>query len=195
MSPVNAARETFRSLKIRNYRVFTAGQLVSLSGTWMQIVAQNWLVLSLTNSGSALGLTAGLQFLPTAVAGMWGGLIAGTVRGDVTAFDKRVVLYWTQASSGVLALVLGALTTTGVVRLWMVYVLALLLGIVTLFDTPARQAFVIEMVGPEEVTNAVGLNSAIFNGARMIGPALAGLAIKFASQSSSRYPASAARRR
>jgi MFS family permease len=162
--------DVFRSLRVRNYRLFTGAQLVSLSGTWMQTVAQSWLVLRLTGSGMALGVVTGLQFLPTALGGMWGGLIADR-------FSKRRILLWTQSLSGMLALALGALTITGAVRLWMVYVLALVLGMVTAADTPARQAFVIEMVGPDDVANAIGLNSAVFNGARIVGPALAAAAI------------------
>jgi MFS family permease len=161
---------TFRSLRNRNYRLYFLGQVVSLTGTWMQSVAQAWLVLKLTGSGLALGLTVALQFLPMLVAGPWGGLIADRA-------DKRRVLIATQAAAGVLALLLGVLTITGAVRLWMVYALASGLGLVNLFDMPTRQAFVTEMVGPGEVTNAVSLNSVVVNGARVVGPALAGLLI------------------
>ena len=170
MSPRAYVEDMFRSLRVRNYRLFSGAQLVSLSGTWMQTVAQNWLVLDLTGSGVALGIVTGLQFLPTALAGLWGGLLADR-------FSKRRILMWTQGLSGVLAVALGLLTLTGAVRLWMVYVLALVLGIVTAMDTPARQAFVIEMVGPEDVANAVGLNSALFNTARIVGPAIGAVVI------------------
>jgi len=161
---------TFRSLRIRNYRLFFVGQLVSVTGTWMQTVAQSWLVLKITGSGLALGVTVALQFLPMLLFGMWGGLIAD--RGD-----KRRLLIGTQVASGVLAFVLWGLVATGSVELWMVYALAFLLGVVTMIDMPTRQSFVIEMVGPDEVPNAVGLNSAMFNAGRLLGPAAAGLLI------------------
>ena len=161
---------TFRSLHIRNYRLFFFGQLISVTGTWMQTVAQSWLVLNLTGSGVALGVTVALQFLPMLLFGMWGGLLADRL-------DKRKLLVATQAGGGLLALALWALVVAGVVELWMVYVLAFLLGVVTMVDMPARQAFVIEMVGHEEVPNAVGLNSAMFNTGRILGPAAAGVTI------------------
>jgi MFS family permease len=161
---------TFRSLQSRNYRLFFTGQLVSVIGTWMQTVAQSWLVLTLTGSGLALGVAAALQFLPMLVFGAWGGLLADR-------FDKRRLLVATQTAAGLLALVLGLLVVTELVTLWMVYVLALLLGAVSVVDMPTRQAFVTEMVGPEEVPNAVGLNSAVFNTGRLVGPAAAGLLV------------------
>jgi MFS family permease len=161
----------FRSLAIRNYRLFATGQLVSLTGTWMQNVAQDWLVLDLTNrSGTALGVTTALQFLPMLLFGLFGGVFADR-------HDKRKVMIITQATQGVLALSLGVLVVTGVVQTWMVFCFAFALGMTTVFDLPARQAFVVEMVGPDDVTNAVGLNSATFNSARIIGPAVAGLMI------------------
>ena len=169
----NATRRTFRSLRVRNYRLFFFGQLVSVSGTWMQTVAQNWLVLTLTGSGLDLGITVALQFLPMLLFGMWGGVIADR-------FDKRHVLLATQAVAGLLALTLWALVTTGAVELWMVYVLAFLLGMVQMVDMPTRQAFVTEMVGPDDVPNAVGLNSAMFNAGRLLGPAAAGVVISTA---------------
>ncbi len=143
-----AATTTFRSLRVRNFRLFWFGQMVSMSGTWMQSVAQNWLVLSLTGSGVALGVTVALQFLPMLLFGMWGGLLADRS-------DKRRLLVGTQATGGLLALVLWALVATDSVELWMVYVMAFLLGVVTMIDMPTRQSFVIEMVGPDEVPNAV----------------------------------------
>jgi MFS family permease len=161
---------TFRSLRIRNYRLFFVGQLVSVTGTWMQTVAQSWLVLNLTGSGVALGVTVALQFLPMLLFGMWGGLLADRL-------DKRRLLIATQAAGGVLAIMLWALVVAGTVELWMIYVLAFLLGMVTMVDMPTRQAFVIEMVGPDEVPNAVGLNSAMFNMGRILGPAAAGVVI------------------
>ena len=161
---------TFRSLRVRNYRLFFLGQLVSVTGTWMQTVAQSWLVLNLTGSGVALGVTVALQFLPMLLFGMWGGLLADRL-------DKRRLLVATQAAGGVLALALWGLVASGAVQLWMVYVLAFLLGVVTMVDMPTRQSFVIEMVGPDEVPNAVGLNSAMFNTGRILGPAAAGVMI------------------
>jgi MFS family permease len=163
-------RRTFRSLRVRNFRLFFLGQLVSVTGTWMQTVAQNWLVLSLTGSGVALGVTVALQFLPTLLFGLWGGLVADR-------FDKRRVLFATQVVPAVLAAVMGALVAAGSVQLWMVYVLAFLLGVVHMVDMPTRHAFVMEMVGPHDIANAVALNSAMFNTGRLMGPAAAGVLI------------------
>ena len=161
----------FRSLANRNYRLFAGGQLVSLTGTWMQNVAQDWLVLDLTNkSGTALGITTALQFLPMLLFGLYGGVVADR-------HNKRRVMILTQSVQGLLALSLGVLVVTGLVQVWMVFGFAFALGMTTVFDLPARQAFVVEMVGPKDVTNAVGLNSATFNSARIVGPAIAGLMI------------------
>ncbi len=168
-----ATRHTFRSLRVRNYRLFFTGQLVSVSGTWMQQVAQSWLVITLTDSGTALGFTVALQFLPMLLFGMWGGVVADR-------FDKRRVLIAAQAVAAVLALTLWTLVVADVVQLWMVYVLAFALGLVQVVDMPTRQAFVTEMVGPDEVPNAVGLNSAMFNAGRLVGPAAAGVVISTA---------------
>jgi MFS family permease len=165
-----AASRTFRSMSVRNYRLYFVGQIVSMSGTWMQSVAQAWLVLELTGSGIALGTVTALQFLPTLVLGSWGGLIADRM-------DKRKLLVWTQAASGLFALLLGLLTVTHVVTLWMVYALALGLGVVTMIDMPTRQTFVMEMVGREHLTNAVSLNGVIVNASRIVGPAVAGVLI------------------
>jgi MFS family permease len=165
-----AVSRTFRSLKVRNYRLYFLGQIVSMSGTWMQSVAQAWLVLELTGSGVALGTVTALQFLPTLLLGPWGGLIADRV-------DKRRLLIWTQTASALLALALGVLVVTHVVVLWMVYALALGLGLVTMIDMPTRQTFVMEMVGREHVTNAVSLNGVIVNASRIVGPAVAGVLI------------------
>ena len=165
-------RETFRALLIRNYRLFAAGSLVSNVGTWMQRVAQDWLVLVLTDSPAALGITTGLQFLPILLFSPYAGVV-----GDM--FPKRRVLAVTQTAMALAAGVLGVLAVTGAVQPWHVYVLAFLFGTGTAFDGPNRQAFVSEMVGPEYVSNAVGLNSASFNLARMVGPALAGLLISW----------------
>ena len=165
-----AARVTFRSMSVRNYRLYFAGQLISTTGTWMQSIAQAWLVLQITGSGVALGITVALQFTPVLLVGAWGGLVADRV-------DKRRLLVGTQAAAGVLALVLGTVTVLGVVQLWMIFVLALGLGAVNALDNPARRAFVVEMVGAEHVSNAVSLSSAMFMAARVIGPAIAGLVI------------------
>lgn len=165
-----ATRLTFRSMSVRNYRLYFAGQLISTTGTWMQSIAQAWLVLQITGSGVALGVTVALQFTPVLLVGAWGGLVADRV-------DKRRLLVGTQAAAGVLALVLGAVTVLGVVQLWMIFVLALGLGAVNAVDNPARRAFVVEMVGIEHVSNAVSLSSAMFMAARVIGPAIAGLVI------------------
>jgi MFS family permease len=155
---------------VRNFRLFFVGHLVSSTGTWMQQVGQDWLVLRLTDAPLPLGITIALQFSPMLVLGAWAGLVADRV-------DKRRLLLAANSAMAALALVLGVLTATGAVRLWMVYALALLLGCVTAFDMPARQAFVSEMVGPDRVANAVGLNSASFNTARVLGPAAAGALI------------------
>ena len=160
----------FRSLANRNYRLYFTGQVVSFTGTWMQSVAQAWLVLRLTGSGVALGTVTALQFLPMLVAGPWGGVIADRV-------DKRRLIVGTQSAASLLALALGVLTATGAIRLWMVYALAVLLGLVNLVDMPTRQSFVVEMVGPEHVTNAVSLNGVIVNASRIVGPAVAGILI------------------
>lgn len=169
MSP--ALTVTFRSLRVRNYRLFASGQMVSLSGTWAQRVAQDWLVLELShNSGLALGITTGLQFLPMLLFGLYGGVLADR-------YDKRNLLVGAQVAMGILALVLGLLDVTGTVQLWHVYALAFLLGLASVIDTPVRQSFVVEMVGPDDLPNAVSLNSATFNASRIIGPAIAGLAI------------------
>ena len=161
----------FSSLRVRNYRLFASGQVVSLSGTWMQRVAQDWLVLNLShNSGTAIGITTGLQFAPFLFFGLYGGVIADR-------FPKRRTLVITQVVMGVLALWLGLLDVTGAVQLWQVYALAFALGTASAIDAPVRQAFVTELVGPSLLPNAVGLNSATFNAARVLGPAAAGLMI------------------
>ena len=161
---------TFRSLSVRNYRIYASGALVSNVGTWMQRVAQDWLVLALTGSATALGITTGLQLLPALLLSPVAGLVADR-------FPKRRILMVTQAMMAVPAAVLGILAITGVAEAWHVYVLAFLFGVGTAFDAPARQSFVVEMVGKEDLANAVGLNSASFNSGRMIGPAVAGVMI------------------
>ena len=161
---------TFRSLSHPNYRRYAAGSLVSNTGTWMQRVAQDWLVLLLTGSGAAIGITTGLQFLPFLVLSPWAGLVADRI-------PKRRLLQITNVAMAAPALVLGVLAVTGTAQIWHVYVLALVLGVASAFDAPARQSFVSEIVGPDDLANAVGLNSASFNTARLLGPALAGLLI------------------
>ncbi|UZJ24205.1 MFS transporter [Rhodococcus antarcticus] len=162
--------ETFASLRNPNYRLYVSGQAVSLVGTWMQTVAQSWLVLTLTGSGTALGLVVALQTLPVLLLGPYGGVVADRI-------DKRRLMIGLQSMMGVLALVLGLLTTTGTVQLWQVYVLAFLLGLNNCFENPARQSFVLEMVGPTDLRNAVSLNSVLVNAARAVGPAIAGIII------------------
>ncbi|GAB3206949.1 MFS transporter [Marinactinospora thermotolerans] len=161
----------FRSLTIRNYRLFAIGQVVSNTGTWMQRIAQDWLVLQLSGgSGMALGLTTALQFLPMLLFGLWGGTL-------VDRMNKRRLLIATQAAMGVLALILGVLATAGAAQVWHVYVFAFALGLVTVLDNPARQTFVVEMVGRTDLPNAIALNSASFQLGRVTGPAIAGLLI------------------
>lgn len=160
------SRETFSSLKVRNYRLYYLGQIISTSGTFMQSIAQAWLVLNLTHSGPALGIVSALQYVPILVLGPYGGVIADR-------FSKRKVLYFTQSAAGILALILGVLVATHLVTLWMVYALAFGLGLVNAFDNPTRQTFVIEMVGEDELRNAVTLYSSLVNLSRVIGPAIA----------------------
>ena len=169
------AKATFRSLHVRNYRLYFCAQLVSVSGTWMQTVAQAFLVLHLASparAGLSLGLVTALQFLPMLLFGTWGGLVADR-------FNKRRLLYGTQSAAGILALTLGLLTASGAVRLWQVFVLATLLGFVNMIDNPARQTFVLELVGRDDLPNAVSLNSVVMNSARVIGPAIGGALIAF----------------
>jgi MFS family permease len=160
------SQETFSSLYIRNYRLYYAGQIISTSGTFMQSVAQAWLVLKLTNSGTALGITSALQYIPILVLGPYGGVIADRI-------SKRKILYFTQSISGILALILGGLVAVNLVRVWMVYILAFCLGMVNVFDNPTRQTFYVELVGEEHLRNAVTLYSTLVNLARIVGPALA----------------------
>ncbi|MGW2740805.1 MFS transporter [Streptomyces sp. NPDC001450] len=160
----------FSSLRIRNYRLFFTGQVVSNTGTWMQRIAQDWLVLSLTGSSAAVGITTALQFLPMLLFGLYGGVL-------VDRLPKRPTLLVTQTSMAVTGLALAALTLTGHVQVWHVYVAAFAVGLATVLDNPARQSFVSEMVGPEQLQNAVSLNSANFQSARLVGPAVAGLMI------------------
>jgi len=161
----------FRSLRVRNYRLYAGGQVISLTGTWMQRVAQDWLILELSgNSGTAIGFVLALQFGPTLLFSLWGGVLADR-------YDKRKILFVTQSFIIVQAAVLGLLDVGGVVQLWHVYLLALVLGITSALDVPVRQSFVVEMVGGTDLPNAVSLNSVVFNLARIVGPALAGVLI------------------
>ncbi len=163
-------RRSFDSLSVPNYRRYFVGQIVSLSGTWMQTVAALWLVLSLTGSGVAVGLTTALQFLPMLLFGAWGGLLADR-------FSKRKVLIATQALMAIPALGLFAVTVAGIAAPWMVFLAVFAMGSVNAVDNPTRQSFAIEMVGPDRVVNAVSLNSVIVQSARIVGPAFAGLLI------------------
>ena len=164
------SHETFSSLYVRNYRYYYIGQIISTSGTFMQSVAQAWLVLKLTNSGTALGITTALQYVPILFLGPYGGVIADRL-------PKRKILSFTQSISGILALILGALVATSLVRVWMVYLLAFSLGLVTVFDNPTRQTLYVELVGPDNLRNAVTLYSTLVNLARIIGPAIAAVVI------------------
>jgi len=163
-------RRTFSSLKVRNYRLYFIGQSISLCGSWMQAIGQSLLVLRLTGSGVALGLVTALQFTPVLLLAPYGGVLADR-------FSKRRILLITQSIAGLLALVLGTLVLTGSVRLWMVYLLALGLGLVNAVDNPTRQTFVHELVGRARLGNAVTLNSIIVNLSRVVGPAIAGVLI------------------
>jgi MFS family permease len=164
-------QDTFRSLHNRNYRLYFIGQTISVSGTWMQQLAQAVLILQLTNkSGTALGILTALQFLPMLIFGAWGGVIADR-------FDKRHILFVTQVAAGVLALVMGLIVSTGHAAVWNVYLMSVLLGFVNVIDNPARQTFVLEMVGRDDLPNAVSLNSVVMNSSRVVGPAIAGVLI------------------
>jgi MFS family permease len=161
---------TFASLSVPNYRRYFGGQVVSITGNWMQTVAEMWLILELTGSGVSVGLTAALQFLPIMLFGAWGGLLADRV-------PKRRLLMITQSLMALPALTLWALTVSGSVEVWMVYALVLVRGAVNAVDNPARQSFAFEMVGPDRVVNAIALNSVIIHTARILGPASAGAVI------------------
>ena len=163
-------RDIFVALRVRNFRLFWFGQLISLSGTWMQSIGQAWLVLTLTQSPFAVGTVTTLQFLPMTFLVLFGGVFADRV-------PKRRFLVGTQTAAMLQALALGVLVSTGAVRIWHIYLLALALGLNNAFDNPTRLAFVPEMVGRELVANAVALNSTLFNAARIVGPALGGITI------------------
>lgn len=169
-------RRTFGSLESHNYRLFVAGELVSHTGSWMQTMAEAWLVLSLTHSGAAVGATFAFRFLPVLVLGLWGGAV-------VDRYDRRTILLVTQSLAALLAVALWLIVLFEVVRVWMVFALAMALGCATVVDQPAHHAFVEEMVGRERVPNAVALISAVSNSARITGPAIAGLVIAAVGES------------
>jgi len=168
--PATAVRERFRALGHRNFRLYWTGQLISLIGTWMQSVAQGWLMHRLTGSSFMLGLLGFMQFLPVLVFSLWAGVV-------VDRIDKRRLLYATQGLALLQAAVLATVVTAGAVRPWMVLALATGFGIVNAFDLPARQSFLVELVGKEDLSNAIALNSAAFNAARVVGPAIAGVLV------------------
>jgi MFS family permease len=167
---IRAGRTTFAALSVPNYRRYYGGQAISLIGTWMQMTAQSWLVLTLTHSSVAVGLVIGLQTLPVLLLTPYGGVIADRS-------DKRRIMVALQSAMGVQALILGLLTVTGNVRVWEIGALALLLGVNNAFENPARQSFMLELVGAEHLRNAVSLNSVLVNVARALGPAVAGVLI------------------
>lgn len=166
-------KRTFASLRYRNYRLFFSGQVVSVTGTWMQNIATAWLVLELTGSPVAVGVLALCQFLPFSALGLFSGVL-------VDRMDARRLVVGTQAASMALAAALAALTLSGLAAPWHVYLIAALRGAVLVFDAPARQALTYQMVGPHELPNAVALNSSLFNGARVVGPALGGAVVALA---------------
>jgi MFS family permease len=167
---IRAGKVTFAALSVPNFRRYYSGQAISLIGTWMQMTGQSWLVLSLTHSATALGAIVALQTVPVLLLAPYGGVIADRV-------DKRRVMIGLQTAMGVQALILGVLTVTGEVRVWQIGVLAVLLGLNNAFENPSRQSFMLELVGPEHLRNAVSLNSVLVNVARTIGPAIAGVLI------------------
>jgi len=175
MGIATVARRTFGSLDTRSYRLFFFGSLVSFTGSWMQNMAEAWLVLTLTHNGAAVGAVFAFRFAPVAAFGLWGGAIADR-------FDRRTLLYITQALEAVFSIVLWLVVLTDVVQVWMVYALAFGVGLVTVVDHPTQQAFVEEMVGREKLPNAVALNSAVMNSARITGPAIAGVLIAWVGE-------------
>jgi MFS family permease len=164
------ATSTFRSLRHRNARLYFLGLIVSNAGTWLQSTAQAWLVLKLSDSGTALGIVIACQFLPMLLLGPWAGVLADRR-------NKRRLVFATQAAAGVQALLLGFLDLTGHVSLPVVYVLALALGVISAIDNPSRRSFISELVAPDELPNAMSLNTAVMTGSRVVGPAIAGLMI------------------
>jgi MFS family permease len=171
VSPVTALQRTFASARSsRNFRLFLSGQFLSAVGTWMNFTASGWLVWKLTQSGSALGINSALQFGPVLLFGAFGGVLADR-------FDKRRILVVTQSAYATVSIALAVLVGTHVIELWMVFGLSILSGLITSIDNPSRQSFYVEMVGESSLTNAVSLNSAAFTGARVVGPAVAGIVI------------------
>jgi MFS family permease len=170
LKPKGIGTVTFAALAVPNYRRYIAGQAISLTGTWMQMAAQSWLVLSLTGSATKLGLIIALQTLPVLLLGPYGGVVADRV-------NKRRLMVCLQTVMGIQALLLGILTVTGTVRVWQIGALAMLLGLNNAFENPARQSFMLEMVGAEHLRNAVSLNSVLVNVARTVGPAVGGILI------------------
>jgi MFS family permease len=167
--------KTFRSLRHRNFRLYWIGQMISLIGTWMQSMAQGWLVFRLSNSPFLLGVVGAFASLPVFFFSLPAGVLADRVK-------KRKLLIWTQTGAMILAFVLALLTYTHLVKVWHVMILAMCLGLVNAFDMPTRQSFVKEMVGQEDLLNAIALNSFIFNAARILGPAAAGILISLAGE-------------
>ena len=170
-APPRPRPATFASLRVRNFRMFASGQLVSNTGAWVQRIAQDWLVLTITGSATAVGVTTALQFLPTLLFGLVGGLIADR-------YPKRRILLATQVGMALMAAVLACLTLTHRVEAWHVYLIAFGLGLVTAIDNPARQSFVNELVGPEHLRNAISINSSVFQLGALIGPAISGVLIR-----------------
>src|SRR5437868_64532 len=160
----------FRALRIRNYRLYWISQVISLTGTWMQTTAQSWLVLKLTGSPFALGLVTTLQFLPVTILVLFGGVLADRL-------PKRRTIIITQTAALIQAAIFGLLVATNVIQLWHLYILAIIQGIITAVDNPVRQAFAVDLVGKEDLINAVALNSMVFNAARIVGPSIAGIVI------------------
>src|SRR5580765_1641094 len=169
-APPSKVRSTLRALRHRNFQLFFAGQLISLIGTWMQNVAQSWLVYRLTGSSVLLGMVGFAGQIPVFLISPLGGLIADR-------YSRHRTVMATQISAMLLAFILAALTLTGRVEVWHIFVLAALLGVVNAFDIPGRQSFLVDMVGKDDLMNAIALNSSMFNGARVIGPAVAGLLV------------------
>lgn len=168
--PKPAWRDTFVSLRIRNYRLFAISHLIAVVAVWMQRIAQDWMVLQLSGSVTAVGITVAMQFAPFLVLGPWGGIIADR-------YPKRILLIITQSVAALMAALMAVLALTGVIQVWHVYLIALTLGLVTVVDSPARQVFVNDLVGPAHLRNAISLNSSIFQLGGMIGPAVGGVLI------------------
>ncbi|HKB70433.1 MAG TPA: MFS transporter, partial [Thermoanaerobaculia bacterium] len=163
-------REAIRALRHRNFRLFFTGQIISLVGTWMQTIAESWLVYRLTGSAAKLGMVGFCAQIPVFLIAPIGGAAADQS-------NRKRTLLFTQSAAMALALVYAALTLSHRIQIWQIFVLAALLGVVNGFDIPTRQAFVVDMVGKEDLMNAIALNSSMFNGARIVGPAVAGILV------------------